>query len=134
MFEKSRKETTRSSKMRELNIATASYGSYASTFNILDYYTKRLENIVEVAIKKKITKFNLPQNRYTPLSVFRADSLTIDSLTIVEIVSDFLNNLNTMLRIYISEEKFADLAISYDPTFDNLTFDNIITIIFNRNN
>lgn len=128
ILEKSRKETTRSSKMRELNIATASYGSYASTFNILDYY-KMLDNIVEGAIKKEITNFNLTQNRYTPLSDFGADSLTI-----VEIVSEFLDNLNTMLGIYISEEKFADLATSYGLTFNNLTFNNIIIIIFNRNN
>jgi hypothetical protein len=125
MLDKSRKETTRSSKMRELNIATASYGSYASTFNS----TKMLENIVEGAIKNKITNFNLTQNRDTPLS-----DLGADSLTIVEIVSEFLANLNNTLGVYISEDKFTDLATSYGLTFNNLTFNNIIIIIFNRNN
>ena len=116
--------------MRELNIATASYGSYASTFNSTKFIsTKMLENIVEGAIKKKIPKFNLTQNRDTPLSDFGANSLAI-----VEIVLDFLANLNTNWAIYISEDKFTDLATSYDITFNNLTFNNIIIIIFNRNN
>lgn len=112
-LDQSRKETTRSSKMREFNLENMSFGSSAFTFSGSSTFTLDfIKNTVVTIIKESIPNFNLTLIE-TPLSQLGADSLTI-----VEII----------LAI---EDKLAGVKIPDDKISDRTTPNDLIYIIQN---
>jgi len=129
-LEKSRKETTRSSNMREHSIA--SFGALTSSLSSMSL-EERVTNAIQTRLTRSGKRFNPESDRDTPIGQFG------DSLDLVELVMDLENEFNigisesvvetlTTFNKIIQYIRFPLFTVTWEYAFDESNGVNILPL------